>query len=332
MNFRQRALCGIIGLGILFPHLCVHAVEVNSYPKLILMIDELVSEEGLNQEQLELWLADARIDQDVVKAIQRPAERLPWYQYKKRFVTRASIRNGERFFSQHSNILRRAEDRFGVPAEIIVAIIGVETRYGKVTGRRRVLDSLTTLALEYPRRSAFFAAELKEFLRLSSAGILNALETKGSYAGAVGIPQFMPSSYRHYAIDFDGDGKRDLIESEADAIGSVAHYLNTHGWKTSEPVVEHLGKDDSERIETYVTRGLKANISLEELKKAGVHLNKQMPILGKVGVIRLEMESDNEYRVAHPNFFVITRYNRSQNYAMVVFELAEKIAKRIDGD
>ena len=331
MKFSRRILCAA-GLSLLVVSTApAHAVEVNAYPELASMIEQLVSENGLDRQRLNFWLTDARINQDIIQAMQRPAERLPWHRYRLRFLTRSSIRNGGKFLARYSDVFRQAETRFGIPAEILVAIIGIETRYGKATGRHRVLDSLTTLALEYPRRSSFFMAELKEFLRLSGDGIVNPLETKGSYAGAVGIPQFMPSSYRHYAVDFDGDGRRDLIGSEADAIGSVAHYLNAHGWQVAEPVVERLSKSNGARASNYTTRGLEVDVSLETLQQDGVRLTEKNFTGRKVGVIRLEQDGHEEFRVVYPNFFVLTRYNRSQVYAMAVFELAEQIAKRNDG-
>jgi membrane-bound lytic murein transglycosylase B len=330
MKIFRRTLCAV-GLGLLVSTAPAHAVGVNAYPELALMIEQLVSENGLDRQRLNFWLAEARINQDIIQAMQRPAERLPWHRYRLHFLTRSSIRNGEKFLARYSDVFRQAEARFGIPAEILVAIIGIETRYGKVTGRHRVLDSLTTLALEYPRRSSFFMAELKEFLRLSGDGIVNPLETKGSYAGAVGIPQFMPSSYRHYAVDFDGDGQRDLIGSTADAIGSVANYLNAHGWQVAEPVVERLSKSNGARAGNYTTRGLEVDVSLETLQQDGVRLTNKNFTGHKVGVIRLEQDGHEVFRVAYPNFFVLTRYNRSQVYAMAVFELAEQIAKRIDG-
>jgi membrane-bound lytic murein transglycosylase B len=307
------------------------AVEVGSYPELVSLVEQLVIEKELDRERLNFWLTDAKIDEDVIQAMQRPAERLPWHRYRLRFLTRSSIRNGGKFLGRYSEIFRQAEIRFGIPPEIIVAIIGVETRYGKVTGRHRVLDSLATLALEYPRRSSYFLNELKTFLTLSADGILDPLEAKGSYAGALGIPQFMPSSYQHYAIDFDGDGRSDLISSAADAIGSVAHYLNTHGWQATEPVVERLAESYGARAATYTTRGFKVDISVETLRQDGIQLNQKEFTGGKVGVIRLEEDGREDFRIAYPNFFVLTRYNRSQNYAMAVFELAEQIAKRNNG-
>jgi membrane-bound lytic murein transglycosylase B len=328
MKTGKRILYAAVGLVLSVSNVPVYSVEVDSYPELVSMVDQLVSEKVLDRQRLYFWLADARINKDILQAMYRPAERLPWYRYRPRFLTRSSIRNGEKFLTRYSDVFRRAETRFGIPVEILVAIIGIETRYGRVTGRHRVLDSLTTLALEYPRRSRFFLGQLEAFFRLSSEGILNPLETKGSYAGAIGIPQFMPSSYRHYAVDFDGDGRRDLIGSEADAIGSIAHYLNAHGWQDAEPVVERLTKSDGLQAGNYTTRGFKVDISLETLMQDGVRLSERKFTGRKVGVIRLEQDGYEEFRVAYPNFFVLTRYNRSQSYAMAVFELAEQIAKR----
>jgi membrane-bound lytic murein transglycosylase B len=332
MKIKGRIQFAVVGLGVLVMCAPVHAVEVSSYPKLALMVEQLVSEKGLEREWLNFCLSDANINQGILQAIQRPAERLSWRQYHPRFLTRTSVRNGKKFLARYADTLRRAETHFGIPAEFIVAIIGVETRYGKVTGQHRVLDSLTTLALEYPRRSKFFLAELKEFLALSGDRILSPLEAKGSYAGAIGIPQFMPSSYQHYAVDFDGDGQRDLIGSVEDAIGSVANYLNAHGWQVAQPVVERLSKNDSAQVRPYTTRGFEVNITFETLQRGGVLLASNEFTENKVAVIRLDQDSYEEFRIAYPNFFVLTRYNRSHNYAMVVFELAEQIAIRKYGE
>ena len=319
---------GITWLALLTMVSSTHAVEVDLHPQLGSMIDQLVSEESLDRELLHGWLEEARIDENIVRIMQRPAEAWPWYRYRPRFLTRKSIRNGEKFFSRYSSSLLQAEREFGVPAEIVVAIIGIETRYGEVTGSYRVLDSLTTLSLKYPRRSQFFLAQLKEFMILSAHGALDPLEAKGSYAGAIGIPQFMPSSYRDYAIDFDSNGRIDLIDSPVDAIGSVAHYLSKHGWHTAEPIVERLSLSEGERVSDFVTRNLKADISLDKLAEHGVYLSSGQFTGNKVGVVDLEQDGYHEFRIAYPNFFVLTRYNRSSNYAMTVFELAEKIVSR----
>ena len=306
----------------------LYAIEVDSHPRLISAIHELVSENGMDQKKIYAWLNDAMIDYDVIRLIATPFERVPWYRYRERFITPTSIRSGTRFFSRNLKVLEKAENEFGVPAEIIVAIIGIETRYGTVVGQRRVLDSLTTLAVTSSRRSKFFLNELKEFLILSNQGVLNPLDVKGSYAGAIGIPQFMPSSYRHYAIDFDNDGLIDLIGSESDAIGSVGRYLNVHGWAAKEPTVEFLQKADFSLIQDYHTRDFKADILLEDLLRKGVRLTTDQISGGKVGVVHLDEIDGVDIRVTYPNFFVLTRYNRSRNYAMTVFELASELLEQ----
>ena len=305
-----------------------HAVEVDRYPHLAVMIDELVLETGIDRKLLNIWLEDAKIDQSILGIMEAPAESLPWHKYQARFLNRKMIQNGKRYLDGHLGSFLRAEREFGIPPGIVAAIIGVETRYGVVTGRRRVLDSLMTLSLEYPRRSKFFSSQLKEFLILSSMGILDPLEIKGSYAGAIGIPQFMPTSYQAYAIDFDQDGYSDLVDSSVDAIGSVANYLKMHGWRAGEPIVKRLSPSEEEIVKDYVTKSLTADVPLTVLVADGIEFSTYQFENEKVGVIRLEHDDHHKYRIAYPNFFVLTRYNRSQNYAMTVFELAEKINRR----
>ena len=224
---------------------------------------------------------------------------------------------------QHADILFRAEERFGVPAEIIVAIIGIETRYGKVLGSLRVLDSLVTLSVEYPRRSKFFSSELEHFMQLSAEQGLDPSSVRGSYAGAMGIPQFMPSSYRSYAVDFDGDGRADLLNSVADAIGSAANYLARHHWRPGEAIVTRVLNAPA-ALDAMVTRKLSPNSTIPAVQALDIAVSGDAE--DKVGVMRFEGKLGADHRLGHHNFFVITRYNRSQNYAMSVFELAEQIA------
>ena len=302
-----------------------YAVDVSAHPELTLIVDELVLEHGIDRDLLNSWLQDATIDQTILQIMKRPAERLPWHKYRSRFLNRNSIQQGKKYLVKHFDSFIRAEREFGVPSEVVAAIIGVETRYGAVTGRRRVLDSLVTLSLEYPRRSKFFLTQLKEFLTLSHSGTVNPLETKGSYAGAIGIPQFMPTSYQHYAIDFDGDGYINLVDSSVDAIGSVAHYLKHHGWRVKEPIVKRLSDSEGERIRDYATGSFTVDVPVMALVEEGIpHLRDRFQG-DKVGIVRLKYDGHDTFRVAYPNFFVLTRYNRSHNYAMTVFELAEKI-------
>ena len=301
----------------------LHAVSLEKYPELAKLADRLDGVEGLQGQKMKSWFRDAKIETKIIDAMNRPAERLSWHRYQSLFVNPASINGGIQFLKQHAQILARAEERFGVPAEIIVAIIGIETRYGKVLGSLRVLDSLVTLSVEYPRRSRFFTSELEHFMQLVAEQGLDPLAVKGSYAGAMGIPQFMPSSYRNYAVDFDGDGRADLLKSVADAIGSAANYLARHRWAPNEAIVTRV-LNAPEGLDDMVTGKLSPNSPLSSVRALSV------PVSGdadeKVGVMRFEGKLGPDYRLGHHNFFVITRYNRSQNYAMSVFELAEQIA------
>ena len=301
----------------------VFAVSLEKYPQLAEMADRLDGIDGLKREQMKAWFRNAKIQSKIIDAMNRPAERLSWHRYQSLFVNPASINGGIQFLKQHAGILAKAEERFGVPAEIIVAIIGIETRYGKVLGSLRVLDSLVTLSVEYPRRSKFFSSELENFMQLSAEQGLDPLSVKGSYAGAMGIPQFMPSSYRSYAVDFDGDGRADLLNSVADAIGSAANYLAHHHWRPGEAIVTRVLNTPG-ALDALVTRKLSPNTPLSAVRAL------EIPVSGdseeKVGIMRFEGKLGADYRLGHHNFFVITRYNRSQNYAMSVFELAEQIA------
>ena len=301
----------------------VFAVSLEKYPQLAELADRLDGTEGLEREQMKEWFREAKIQSKIIDAMNRPAERLSWHRYQSLFVNPASINGGIQFLKQHADILFRAEERFGVPAEIIVAIIGIETRYGKVLGSLRVLDSLVTLSVEYPRRSKFFSSELEHFMQLSAEQGLDPSSVRGSYAGAMGIPQFMPSSYRSYAVDFDGDGRADLLNSVADAIGSAANYLARHHWRPGEAIVTRVLNAPA-ALDAMVTRKLSPNSPIPAVQALDIAVSGDAE--DKVGVMRFEGKLGADHRLGHHNFFVITRYNRSQNYAMSVFELAEQIA------
>jgi membrane-bound lytic murein transglycosylase B len=211
-------------------------------------VDELVRDDGFDRRQLLRWFGQARFQPRIVAAMQRPLLEPPkWFEYAPRFLSTERIDGGVAFLRAHQATLSRAEGQFGVPAEIIVAIIGVETYYGRNTGSHRVIDALSTLAFDYPRRANFFRGELREFLMFARDERLSPLEPKGSFAGAIGVPQFMPGSVRRYAIDFDGDGHVDLWRSDDDAIGSVANYLARHDWMRGQPVLLPAVLDDAAR-------------------------------------------------------------------------------------
>ncbi len=301
------------------------AVDLAKYPLLVSIVDDLVASEGIERATLERWLGDAEYKQSVIDAITRPAEALPWHRYQSLFINDAQVKGGVTFMKTHAELLERARKQYGVDPYIITAIIGIETRFGTVKGNHRVIDSLTTLSVGYPRRSKFFSKELREYLSLASRNRLDPLATKGSYAGAIGIPQFMPSSYTAYSVDFDGDGVRNLVDNYADAIGSVANYLKTHGWREGEPVVTALGRGGSDKLlDGIVTTGLKPDVEIGKLDARGLDIAPGQANW-KVGVVRLEEKQGYDYRVGYHNFFVITTYNRSQNYAMVAYELARDI-------
>ena len=301
------------------------AVSLDEYPELVKLADRLSSEHGIDRGQLLDWFREATIKPKIIDAMNRPAEKLSWNRYRGLFVNEASVRNGIRFMETHGRVLDRAQAQFGVPREIICAIIGIETRYGTVMGNLRVLDSLTTLSMEYPRRSKFFSSELEQFMLLANEHGLDPLAVKGSYAGAMGIPQFMPSSYRNYAIDYDGDGRSDLLSSVEDAVGSVANYLKVHRWRAGDPVTDTVPPQQAGGLEQFVTRRLKANTGLSTLVAAGLTPTQGVDLNWNVGVLKFDDGGRPSYRIGYHNFFVITRYNRSQNYAMSVYELAEAI-------
>lgn len=292
-------------------------------------IDEMVKRHGMDRDELNALFADARLRDDILRAISRPAESKPWYEYRPIFLTDSRIRGGVEFWDENADILADAEKAFGVDAQVIVAIIGVETRYGGNTGSYRVIDALSTLAFEYPPRAKFFRGELEQFLLLTDEEHVDRSEAKGSYAGAMGHGQFIPSSYRQYAVDFDDDGRRDLWSSRRDIIGSVANYLHRHGWELGAPVVEPA------RVEggvdpALVKAGLKPTLPVHKLEKDGIHPQGRHPGDTLASVVELEQRDGPEYWAGFNNFYVITRYNRSPLYAMAVYQLSEEIRKARD--
>jgi membrane-bound lytic murein transglycosylase B len=306
----------------------VNAMEVAKYPVIESIIENMTVKHGYPKTDLLQLFSQAQIRPSVVAAMKKPYEELPWHRYRKLFVTDTHIRDGIDFWNRHKVTLDRAERQFGVPQHIIVAIIGVETRYGQSMGRHRVLDSLTTLVVQYPRRRAFFSEELEQFLLLTWEEGLDPLRVKGSYAGAMGVPQFIASSYRHYAVDFNGDQHRDLIGQPEDAIGSVANYLHRHHWQVGKPIAGDAVVSKTSVADQYVTEKLKTNSTVARLTDAGI--NSSVPLNGAspAALVRLDKGGMPEYRIVFNNFYVITKYNRSVHYAMAVFELGEELRKR----
>ncbi|WP_067562741.1 lytic murein transglycosylase B [Halofilum ochraceum] len=292
-------------------------------------IDDVSSRQDFNAAELRGLFENVERQEAVLEAIAAPAEAMPWYRYRPIFITDPRIEGGIEFVRDNSDLLARAEREFGVPPEIVAAIIGVETFYGRHKGRHPVLDTLATLAFEYPPRSDFFRRELEQFLLLARDERIAPTSVKGSYAGAMGMPQFISSSYRHYAIDFDGDGRRDLWNSNADVIGSVAAYLADHGWSAGEPIVHRVrpSRDDWREL---TSKSLKPRVDQSDLRAAGLGVEPPVGADERVHVFSLETEAEPEVWVGRGNFYAITRYNHSALYAMAVYQLAERIRRGVE--
>lgn len=297
-----------------------------THPEAKVFIDEMVERHGMDRGELRGLFAEAQLREDILRAISRPAEAKPWHEYRPIFLTSSRIDGGVAFWKEHEDILARAEQAFGVDAQVIVAIIGVETRYGGNTGSYRVIDALSTLAFEYPPRAKFFRDELEHFLLLTREERVDRREARGSYAGAMGHGQFISSSYRNYAVDFDGDGRRDLWNSREDIIASVANYLSVHGWQLGAPVAERV-EPETAPGEALTGAGIKPSLPLGRLKAAGIHSRQAQGDDSLAALIALEQEQGPEYWLGFNNFYVITRYNRSPLYAMAVYQLSEEIRK-----
>ncbi|MEH6444680.1 MAG: lytic murein transglycosylase B [Oceanospirillaceae bacterium] len=301
------------------------AATYEKHPEALLWMDSMVKE-GFSKVYLEKVLKKAKRQNSILKAFNRPAEsRLSWTKYRARFIERGRIESGNKFWRKHSETLAKAEQQFGVPAQMIVSIIGVETRYGKVTGSYRVLDALATIAFDYKRRSKFFQNELKEFLLLTKEASIPYTQPKGSYAGAMGYGQFIPSSYRKYAIDFDGDGKKDIWKNPKDAIGSVANYLAKHGWIKNSAVVVAATKVPKEIDKSWYNNGLDLKVTLGQWQKRAIKGAEKLDQGQKATLMKLVYDEKDQYWFGLQNFYVITRYNRSRYYAMAVYQLSQII-------
>lgn len=287
-------------------------------------IDDMVGRHGFVADELEFLFSRARSDQAILRAITPPEtpQARSWKTYRARFVNDRRIKGGTAFWSRHRKTLARASREHGVPAEIIVAIIGVETEYGRQTGNYRVVDSLATLAFDYPPRAAFFRAELEQYLLLARDANFDVFSIKGSYAGAIGIPQFMPGSIRRYAVDYDGDASIDLRRSAADAIGSVANFLRAHGWRRDDSIwapARVIGRSHRALLDA----GIRPTIRVADLDRYGVETRATLAPETQVALIALDSpDTEIEYRLGLENFYVLTRYNRSSLYACAVADLA----------
>lgn len=286
--------------------------------------------QGFTRAELDRMFDGVTRQQKILDAIARPAESKDWHEYRPIFITDARIEAGANFMHAHALTLARAEQAFGVDASIIAAIIGVETFYGRITGSWRVIDALATLGFDYPPRSAFFISELEHFVQLVREEAIDPRRVQGSYAGAMGGGQFMPSSYRAYAVDFDGDGRRDLWNSWDDVIGSVANYLARHGWHHGEVIAVPAALPDNVSV-PLEAQGME-RFNAGALREKGLVFSEGVGNDAEVRLVALQQEDELVYWIGLHNFGVITRYNRSPLYAMAVIDLARAIRTASSAD
>jgi membrane-bound lytic murein transglycosylase B len=292
-------------------------------------VSEMVKKHGFDRKQLTRVLAQAQYQPGIVRAMEQPPESAlaSWQAYRAIFLKPERIEAGAQFWTRNAEALKRAASEFGVPEDVIIGIIGVETTFGRNIGTYRVIDALATLAFDYPKRSAYFRGELEHYLVFSRDQRIDPLRVKGSYAGAIGIPQFMPGSYRRFAVDFDGDGQINLATSPADAIGSIGNFLKSHGWVRGQPVA-FVAEVSGERWRKLAGAGIVPATPFADLPEYGVKAAADLP--GDTLCALIELESPGQpldVRVTLQNFFVLTRYNRSNLYAAAVLDLAAEIAR-----
>jgi membrane-bound lytic murein transglycosylase B len=287
--------------------------------------DRVVLKHKLDEDRVRETLLKIQFQQSVIQAVNAPATSKPWKDFRVGLLSRQRIDGGVRYWAANEATLLRARETFGVPEELIVSIIGIETLYGRNMGSYRVLDAVATLAFEVPARSTFFQGELEEFLLLCRDLELDPVALRGSYAGAMGAPQFIPSSYRRYARDFDDDGRVDLWASPADAIGSVANYLKEFGWRWTGEVALRANVTDVQRADELVRLGVRPVHSAAQIEEKGVTPHRPLRDGENAALMLFLGDGGPEYWLGLDNFYVITRYNRSQNYAMAVWQLSQEI-------
>jgi membrane-bound lytic murein transglycosylase B len=301
---------------------------LDNRPDVQAFIRQMASQHRFNPDQLRATFSRARTQPSIIAAMSKPAEAKPWHAYRPIFLNEKRIEGGVAFWQANAAALTKAEQVYGVPPEYVVAIIGVETQYGGNMGKYRVFEALATLAFDYPRRAAYFSKELENFLLLTRTEGIDPLVPRGSYAGAMGYGQFMPSSFRTYAVDFDGDGHRDLWRNQRDAIGSVAHYFNKNGWRSGQPVATPARVSGS-RYSGLISRQVsQPQHSVASLRAQGIMPQERISDSQAAMLLELQGRDGPEYWLGFENFYVITRYNRSQLYALAVYQLAQAIRER----
>lgn len=318
---------GLLAVLILTAAISPAWADYRNHPRAGALVSELEREHGLDPAWVRARLAEAESRPHIIETMRKPAERvLRWHEYRQIFLDQPRIDAGAAFLREHADIVSRVEREYGVPGPVIASIIGVETRYGGFIGRDRVLDALATLGFDYPPRADFFRRELGEFLVLAREEDIDIDTALGSYAGAMGMPQFIPSSYRYYAVDGDGDGRRDLWNSPADIIASVANYLAEHGWQRDGRVALP-GRTEGGDLSGLTRSKRKTRYEYRDLTAAGLRVAVDPPADDTaVGLVELAGNHGPEFWVGLHNFFVITTYNHSRLYAMAVSQLADAIS------
>ncbi|MCY3730991.1 MAG: lytic murein transglycosylase B [Rhodospirillaceae bacterium] len=288
-------------------------------------VERMVTVHGFDHDEISGIVDSAEIDEQILDTISAPAERvLAWHEYRSIFVNDARIRAGVGFWTRHAEAIAEASEAYGVAPEVLVAILGVETSYGRIMGSHRVIDALVTLAFAYPPRAAFFASELEAFFLLVREEGIDPQSVLGSYAGAMGAGQFISSSYRAYAVDGNGDGQRDLWGEWRDVLASVANYFSAHGWRRDEPVVDRA-QLTQRRSGDEPPNSPDLDATVASLRDAGYAFSTQLPGETPATLLSLEGEDGQEYWVGYHNFYVITRYNRSVMYALAVHQLGQSL-------
>lgn len=321
MSFRPLLF---LGLSLFIPSASAAINETDSFNR---FIAQMVKQHHFNEAELRQLFQAANIQQPILDAMAKPAEAKPWYQYREIFMTESRIAGGVQFWRNNEAALRAVEQQYGVPPEIIIAIIGVETKYGAFTGKYRVIDALATLGFAYPPRSDFFQKELENFLLLSREEHIDPLLPMGSYAGAMGLSQFMPSSYRAYAKDFDQDHKRDIWQNSRDAIASVANYFAANGWQRGGAIALQVSAQGN-AFRQALSKGVKPDTSVGQLRQLGLQIPTALAASEKAKLLSYPLVDGEELWLGLHNFYVITRYNHSPLYAMAVYQLSRAITEK----
>lgn len=315
-----------LALVVAMPAGAQSAAEAAKKIEIETFVSRMSEAHGFDESEIRGIFAQLKPHEGIIKAFNAPSTSRPWHEFRKIFLTPTRIEGGVAFWREHADLLARAKEVYGVPEEIIVSIIGVETLYGHRLGSNRVIDALYTLGFEVPRRAQFFRGELEQFFLLARENGLDVNEVKGSFAGAMGMPQFIPSSYRNYAVDFSGNGRVDLWNDVADVIGSVANYLHRFGWTKGGPITVPASLRGPQ-AQGVLELGLQPRLTLAQMRERGVEAAEELPGNLPAGLFSLENAQGEEHWISLNNFYVITRYNRSKNYAMAVHQLALEIAQ-----